>query len=138
MAQASTWYRGQVLNQWFRAQSVSIPSDLYLALHTEDPGADGSGAEVSGGDYARVEIPSNTTNWSAPSTGTGVEAITNLLTLTFPTPTADWGTITHWALWTASSGGEVVIFGELPTPRAVLLGDVAPIVPPSQLTLTAA
>lgn len=138
MAQASTYYREQVLNQWFRAQSVTIPTSTWFALHTEDPGTDGSGAEVTGGDYERVEIPSNTTNWSAPTTGTGVEAITNLLTLTFPVPTADWGTITHWALWTADTGGEVLIYGEFPTPRAVLLGDVAPIVPPSQVTISAA
>lgn len=137
-AYAGNWFREQVLNQWFRGQAVTVPATLYLALHLADPGIDGTGAEVTGGAYARVAITSNATNWGAPTNSGTEEAITNLLAITFPAPTADWGTITHWALWTATTAGNLVIAGDLPTPRTVLNGDIAPVVPASQLTITAA
>lgn len=138
MANASNYYREQLLGEW-RGVAFAFPGTTYLALHTADPGLDGSGAEVSGGAYARVAITSNTTNWGAPSDAGGAEAITNLVDLTFPTPAgADWGVVTHWGLWDAASGGNLLISGELTVSREVLDGDIAPVVPASALTITAA
>lgn len=62
---------------------------FYVALLVE-------GTEVSTGSYARVAA-----TFAAPSGGTMV----NTGEITFPTATADWGTITEIALYTASSGG---------------------------------
>lgn len=138
MASPSSWFQEQVLDWWFRGQAVTVPGSLYLALHLADPGPDGSGAEVSGGAYARVAIPSNTTNWSAPTALGDDTAITTLLDAMFPAPDgADWGLITHWGIWTAATLGELVIYGELPVARSVLDQDIAPIVPAGLLTVTA-
>lgn len=136
MAAASDWFRTQILNQWFRGQVVTEPTTLYLAWHKADPLADGSGLEVTGGAYARAAITSNTTNWGAPGALGTAYAITNLTDITFPAPTADWGIITHWGLWDAATLGNLVLYGAVSVPREVLNGDIAPVVPASQFTVS--
>ena len=57
------------------------------------------GTEVAGNGYARVSTSSG--DWTILTGG----MITNATTITFPAPTAPWGTIAVMALMTASSGG---------------------------------
>jgi hypothetical protein len=77
---------------------------LYISLHTGDPGADGqSGNEVSGGSYARVSVAQGTTNWGAATTA-NPSVIANAVAFTFPTATANWGTVTYFGIWQSSSG----------------------------------
>ena len=94
-----------------------------IALSTTDPTEDGSGiTEPSGGGYARASVTNNSTNFPAASSGTK----SNGTAITFPTATATWGTLSHWALY---DGGVLKIYGELddgagtPTTREVLTGD---------------
>lgn len=65
----------------------------HASLHTADPGSTGA-SEVTGGSYARVPI-----TWNAASGGT--KTLTAAVTLQIPSGT----TITHFGLWSASSGG---------------------------------
>lgn len=65
----------------------------HISLHTADPGASGT-SEVAGGTYARQAA-----TWGAASGGTG--GITNDPEFGIPAAT----TITHYGLWSASSGG---------------------------------
>ena len=65
----------------------------HASLHTADPGGSGA-SEVAGGSYARVPI-----TWSAASAGS--KTLTGAVTLQVPAGT----TITHFGLWSASSGG---------------------------------
>lgn len=64
----------------------------YLSAHTALPNSSGSN-EVTGGSYARQQ-----TTWGSNASGdtTGTE-------VTIPIPAGT--TVTHWGLWTASSGG---------------------------------
>jgi hypothetical protein len=64
----------------------------YISFHTADPGSTGT-SEVAGGTYARVQ-----TTWGAAATAAKVGS---QITANIPAAT----TITHWGLWTASSGG---------------------------------
>jgi hypothetical protein len=66
----------------------------YLALFIGDPAA--GGFEVSGGAYARQAVV-----FGAPASGQSQ----NTNTLTYPTPTADWGIVTHLVLMDAPTGG---------------------------------
>ena len=107
---------------WFRpGQSVTRPTNIYVALFTAVTDAEaGTGTEVSGGSYARVEC---TSSFGAPSNGAG----DNTSAITFPAPTANWGTVTHWAIFDASSGGNAITaIKALAQSRVVNNGDAAP------------
>jgi len=64
----------------------------WISFHTSDPGLTGTG-EVAGGSYARVQ-----TTWGAAASPSKAGS---QVTANIPGST----TITHWGLWTASSGG---------------------------------
>lgn len=109
---------------WFRpGQAVARPSAIYLALYTAVTDAEaGTGTEVTGGSYARVDV---TSAFSAPSTPGG--AGENSAVITFPDPTADWGTVTHFGIFDAPTGGNpVTILKALATPRVINNQDAAP------------
>ena len=82
--------------------------NLYLALFTADPTEDGvftSEANYTG--YARVAMP------KASSWTDGGSTFTNSGLVQFPQCTGGNNTITHFALCTLASGGEVVVSGAL-------------------------
>ena len=86
----------------------------YIALSTADPLDDASGiAEPSGNNYSRL-ITSGS-DWNAASGG----AIDNATALTFATATGSWGTITHFALYDAIAGGNMLALGSLASSQAV-------------------
>lgn len=94
-------------------ETVTRPSAIYAALLV-------SGTEVSGGSYARVNV---TTSFGAPSAGVG----SNTGAITFPSPTANWGTVNQVQLFDASSGGNALTVAKsLTTPRTINNGDAAP------------
>jgi len=80
-----------VLNEAFGAVAYSAPANLFIGLSTTPIAAAGTGiTEPSGGSYARVSVANNTTNWATVSNQTK----RNSTAITFPTATANWGTIT--------------------------------------------
>jgi hypothetical protein len=90
----------QSLNQSvFRGAALPTLTNIYVSLHTGDPGADGQTAnEVSGGSYARYNSTANSTYWAA-ATAADPSTIANAQAFTFTTATGNWGTITHFGLW---------------------------------------
>lgn len=115
MSAMTDYLEDKLLNHTFRNIAFTSPTTVYLALFTSAPGETGGGTEVSGGDYARQSI-----TFGAPSpSGT----IKNSADITFPTATADWGTITHVAIFDASTGGNMLVYGALTTSKTVGTGD---------------
>lgn len=108
-----------LVNSWFRSQAAYKPAAVYIGLLTAVTDAEaGTVTEVTGGSYARQQIAQADAQWSAPATindgGTDWREITNVNVLTFPTATANWGTITHFGVYDAATGGNllgVVAFG---------------------------
>lgn len=95
------------------------PATVYVALFTADPGETGATGEVSGGSYARAAVTNNSTNWPAASGGVK----SNGTTITFPTATASWGTITHMAIFDAATAGNMLYHGALSASKTVGNGD---------------
>lgn len=93
------------------------PAAVYMALFTSYPTDAGTGTEVSGNGYARVDV---TALWAAASGGQKK----NSGAINFPAASGSWGTITHWALFTASSGGNMLFYGELSAPATTIVGTV--------------
>lgn len=110
----SNYLENKVLLHVFGATAYTAPSTLYVALFTSDPGETGSGTEVSGGSYARQTITFTVTGNQASNTS-AVE---------FPTATGSWGTITYAAVYDALSGGNLLAYGALTTPKTIASGDV--------------
>ena len=97
-------------------------TNLYVSLHTADPGVGGSQltSETSYTNYVRVAVPRATvTGWVAPSGG----ATSNAVLVQFAQCGASGATITYVAIGTASSGaGKVLYAGALSASRAVSSG----------------
>lgn len=131
---ASDYLEVQIGTHLLRTSSWTKPSAIYVALFITVPGDDDTGGvEVTGTGYARIlHGPSNAT-WNAPTT-TGI--FSNIGVIQFGAPTADWGTITGFGLYSAVSGGTLFATGTLTGSAIVNSGDPAPAFADSALTVT--
>ena len=110
----SNYLETELLDHVFANNAYTSPSAVYVSLHTANPDEDASGAEVSGGSYARV-AGSFTVSGNTATTSAAVE---------FATATASWGTITHVGVWDASSAGNMLAYAALTASKAIASGDV--------------
>lgn len=109
MSQASDFLEGEILDHFLgRDAGYTAAATLYIALYTAAPSDAGGGTEVSGGSYARAAVTNDNTNWQLSG---GV--ISNLNVITYAAATADWGTVTHFGILDASSGGNLLFHGAL-------------------------
>jgi len=102
-----------VLAHLFKATALpwAANTDLYLALHTADPGEAGSQttSEATYTSYARIAVVRSAVGWTV-SGNTSV----NAALAQFPQCTGGSNTITHVSIGTASSGaGQIVYSGAL-------------------------
>ena len=129
MAGKSVYLEDKWLNMW-KGTAFTFPSTVYVALLTTNPTDDTGTAlvEVSGGAYARQAIVGSS-GWSsiAPvsgGSGTTPEQMSNSAVITFPTPSANWGTITGIALYDASTAGNLLYWASI-TSQVINTGVVA-------------
>jgi hypothetical protein len=114
MAEFTDYMENKIIDHMLRNQSYTPPSTIYVALFTSAPSDAGGGTEVSGGSYARQAV-----TLTAASGG----ASENSADITFPTATADWGTITHLALMDAETSGNMLMWTPLDASKTVNNGD---------------
>jgi hypothetical protein len=142
MGAMSDYLENKLIDHVFRGVSYTAPSSIYVGLLTAAPSDTGGGTEVSGGSYARVNLAPSTTNWAAtngattttnPSSGTS-GTTSNNSAITFPAPTANWGTITHVGAYDASTSGNLLFWCALTASKTVNNGDAAPSFAISALT----
>ena len=124
VAQASDYLEIQLVNHLFRTAAFAKPPGLFLALFTAAPSDAGGGTEVTGGAYARVNLPPSDANWAAPGASNGLTS--NAVTITFPVPTANWGLVTHFGIFDAATGGNLLVWDVLSVARNIVLGDPGP------------
>jgi hypothetical protein len=130
----SDYLEGELIKHIFRTGSFTKPSALYVALFTAAPNDAGGGTEVTGGSYARAQLDPADANWAAPAAGNGVTS--NAAAITFPAPTANWGSVTHFAVMDASTAGNMLFHGALSASKTVNNGDPAPEFAIGDLTVT--
>lgn len=100
--------------------STSPLTDLYLSLHTADPGAAGDQEENEAAytDYARVAVPRDNTGFTV--TGNVVNPAANI---DFPECAGGSEIITHVMIGTASSGaGKQLLRGAITPPLSISTG----------------
>ena len=100
----------------------------YVGLFTTNPTSDAAtsngSTEVSGNAYARQAITAST-GWSAIGAGSGTSTqISNGAIITFPTPTASWGTIIGVGIFDALTAGNLWLWNSIAS-QAIASGVVA-------------
>jgi hypothetical protein len=131
MAGFSDFAERALLRQLFRNTTALQPTNVYVALYTADPTDADSGTEVSGGSYARVAVSTGTSGtgagsgWTDPG-ASGAISTSNNAVVTFATPTANWGTVTHVGLRDALTTGNLIASAALSTSRVINNGDSPP------------
>lgn len=112
----SNYLETEILDHVFANNAYTAPATLYLALHTADPTDAGTGTEVStsGTAYARQTV-AFTVSGNTATTSSAVD---------FPTATANFGTVTHVAVWDASTSGNMLAHAALTSSKTIETGDV--------------
>lgn len=118
MSAASNFLEDALLNHVLTASAYTQPS-RFIALFTGNPGEAGSftnEVSTSGTAYARQAV-----TFAAAANGSSA---TNA-TVTFPTATANFGTITHVAVvdGNTAGAGNVLFYGAVTTSKTIETGD---------------
>lgn len=132
-ASLSNYLENKLIDAFLRGQAYTMPATVYVALATTTGSDAACGTEVSGGSYARVAVTSSLANWAGTqsagsttaSTGTG-GTTSNNNAVTFPAPTANWGSVTEFCVFDASTAGNLLFRDALTTPKTINNGDAAP------------
>lgn len=117
----SDYLENKVLDHVLGGSDYTRAATVYVALFTAAPSDSGGGTEVATGSYARVAVTNNNTNWPAASSG----AKSNGTAVTFPTASANWGTVVAFGIFDASTSGNLLYWGTLTTNKAIDSGDTA-------------
>jgi len=142
MSAMSDYLENKLVDQLFRGQTAPTTTTLYVGLLTAAPSDSGGGTEVSGGSYARVAVTSSLANWAGTqaaastvaSSGTGGQTSNNAA-ITFTTPTATWGTVTHFGIYDASTAGNLLFWGALTISKTINQADTVTF-PAASLSVT--
>lgn len=128
--------RGTAIADLAENDTSSPNTNVYLSLHTGDPGVGGSQLtnEAAYTSYARLAVNRTGTGWAAASGG----ATSNSALAQFVECSGGSSTVTHVAIGTDSSGaGRVLWAGALAASRAISSG-IQPQFAASALTVTEA
>jgi len=110
MSAASNYLENALLDHFLGTAAYTMPNPVYCSLHTANPDEDASGTEVSGNGYSRQQM-----DFDAASGGSAA----NSADTDFTASGGDWGTITHWAIWDASTVGNMLVYGAFTNSRII-------------------
>lgn len=103
---------------------LSRPTAWWVGLFTAAPSDTGGGTEVStagGSNYSRQSA-----TFTVATDGSGVTTAKNTGILTFGTASGagtNWGTITHLGIFTASTSGNLLFWGNVTVPKTIEISD---------------
>lgn len=132
MAGKSDTFENDLLKLIFNATAIANISDnaasspltnLYVALHTADPGDSGTQttSEAAYTSYARVAVARTSGGWTV--TGNSVSPVA---TINFPACTGGTATATHFSVGVASSGASKILYAGALTPSISISTGVTP------------
>lgn len=110
----TTYLDTQLLTHVLGSSSYTKPSSVYIALFVGDPLSGGTEISTSGTGYAR-QVGTFTVSGNSA---------TNNSNLSFPAATSNWGTITHIAIYDASTAGNQLITAALTASKSINAGDI--------------
>lgn len=103
--------------------SSSPLTNLYVSLHTADPGESGTQitSEATYTSYARVAVSRNGTGWTVTN-----NSVSPAATISFPAATGGSETLTYFAVGTASSGSGKILYSGSISPTIAVSSGVTP------------
>jgi len=115
MAAMSDYLELKLLDHSLGTTSYTMPSTVYIGLSTATFADDNSGTELTGNGYARKSIA-----FDAAASGT----TDNSASVEFAAATGSWGTVSHFGLFDALTGGNLLYHGAFTASKAVASGDI--------------
>lgn len=115
MSAMSDYLELKVLDHVLGTTAYTMPTGVYLGLSTATFADDNSGTELSGNGYSRQSVTFSTAASGTTSNSAAVE---------FAAATGSWGTVSHFGLFDASTGGNLLIHGAFNTQKSVATGDI--------------
>jgi hypothetical protein len=115
MSALSNYAENKVLDHILGTTAFTAPSAVYLGLATQSFTDANSSVELTGNNYSRVAV---TFDDAASGTADNTSAIE------FAAATGSWGSVSHFGLFDASSGGNLLIHGAFTAAKTIASGDV--------------
>lgn len=113
---ASDYLAGKLLDH-MKGTAYTYPSTIYVAFYTSNPGPANTGTECSGNNYARTSVAASA--WTRTA-----NELSNTNAITSPVPSgAAWGTVSHFAIFDAASGGNLLEYAPLDAARLTSSGN---------------
>jgi len=130
MSAMTNHFEREMLNT-MRNTTAIAPASVHLALFLSDPTESGTaGTEVSYAGYARQPV-----TFAAPATSGVVVSMENATEIEFPKPNGAAGRVTHGAIMSAATGGDMLLYVQLTNPIE-LTADTVPRFIPGEVMLT--
>ena len=115
MSAMSDYLELKFLDHFTGTASTSAPSAVYLGLATGSIGDDASGTELTGNNYSRKAI-----TFASASSG----SIASNANVEFAPATGNWGSVSHWGIFDASSSGNLLFHGSFTSAKTIASGDI--------------
>lgn len=143
MSAASSYLESKLLDHSLGTADFTKPTTVYVALFNNDSGNASVNLEEG---IVTDEVPASV---GPSSSGYGRQVISfdpasspggsagNAITVTFPTATENWNTVTHLAIMDNSTGGNVLYYGQLDSSKLIEVGDTF-VIQAGNLTITLA
>lgn len=109
----TTYFLKCISEDIFKHQEDStIPYDFYIALSSTTPSIDGTGVTEPTVDtgYARAQVDNSIITFDVADES---NVVFNHVKIYFPESIKPWSGITHYAIFDASEGGNLLMFGAL-------------------------
>lgn len=125
----SDYVENKIVDLLLRNQTFTPPATVYVGLSTTACSDSATGTEVTGGNYARVAVTSSLANWAGTQSAGSTTASSGTGGQTSNNAAVSWGvvtwsgTVTHWFLIDASSGGNLLVCAALTSSKTVNSGD---------------
>lgn len=115
MSAMSDHLENEILDHILGTGSYTMPTTVYVGLSTASFNDDNSGTELTGNGYSRQSV-----TFSAASGGT----TSNSAAVEFSAATGSWGVVSHFGLFDASTGGNLLIHGAFTASKTIATGDI--------------
>ena len=126
MSAASNYLENKIIESTFRGAAYPSITGTFIALHTANP-ADTGANEVNTTQWPAY-VRQDAAKGGAVASGwiAGVDGLTkNAQQLIFPVYNGAAAlTVTHFSVWDAATGGNMLVYAPLTTTRTVQTGDV--------------
>lgn len=109
----TTYFLDMIAGNVFNTKTdPALPKAYYIGLSSTTPSVEGTGVtEPSNSDYNRVEI----INFSVPTNG----VVKTTGPLSFNESTSNWGSVTHYVIYDAPEGGNLLVFCSLDDTKSI-------------------